>query len=157
MKLILDTSLLGRLCHPTQLKNKSFIEWLNALLKGEPAETEIFVPEVCDYELRRKLLHMIFRGQSTPRSIQILDELASTFFYLPIDTPTMRRAAELWAELRSRGVPTAADSELDGDVILAAQAESVDAIIVTENKKHMSRLGDARTWEELALQVPKKG
>ncbi len=157
MKFILDTSLLGRLCHPTQLKNKPFITWLNSLLKGELAETEIFVPEVCDYELRRKLLHLISRGQSTSRSIRILDELASTFFYLPLVTPTMRRAAELWSELRSRGVPTAADSELDGDVILAAQAESVDAIIVTENKKHMSRLGDARTWDELALQVPKQG
>ena len=157
MKLILDTSLLGRLCHPTQLKNKSFIAWLNSLLKSEPAETVVFVPEVCDYELRRKLIHMISRGQTTTRSIRILDELASTFFYLPLDTPTMRRAAELWAELRSRGVPTAADSELDGDVILAAQAESVSAIIVTENKKHMSRLGDARSWEELAAQPPKKG
>jgi predicted nucleic acid-binding protein len=134
MKLILDTSLLGRLCHPTQLKNRPFVAWLNSLLRSDTTETDVFVPEVCDYELRRKLLHMISKGQTTPRSIDILDELASTFFYLPLDTHTMFRAAELWSELRSRGVPTASDAELDGDVILAAQAESVGAIIVTETK-----------------------
>lgn len=157
MNLILDTSLLGRLCHPTQLKNRTFVAWLNTLLKKDEDETDIFVPEVCDYELRRKLLHMISKGQTTPRSIDILNELASTLIYLPLDTHTMRRAAELWSDLRSRGLPTASDAELDGDVILAAQAESVSAIIVTENKKHMTRLGDAKTWDELALQLPKKG
>lgn len=156
MKLILDTSLLGRLCHPTQLKNRPFVAWLNSLMRSDDTETDVFVPEVCDYELRRKLLHLISKGQTTARSIDILDELAATFCYLPLDTPTMRRAAELWSELRSHGVPTASDAELDGDVILAAQAESVGAIIVTENKKHLIRLGDARTWDELAS-PPRKG
>ena len=47
----------------------------------------------------------------------------------------MRRAAELWAQARQRGQPTADDRTIDGDMILAGQGLTLgtpDVIIKTE-------------------------
>ena len=52
----------------------------------------------------------------------------------------MRRAAVLWAKARQRGRPTAGDKNIDADVILAAQAESLggpDTVIATTNLRHL--------------------
>lgn len=62
----------------------------------------------------------------------------------------MRLAAELWADARTRGVPTATEESLDADVILAAQALSVGGIIVTMNTRHLERFVAAKIWEDLA-------
>jgi predicted nucleic acid-binding protein len=64
----------------------------------------------------------------------------------------MLRAAELWADLRRAGLPTAAPGSLDGDCILAAQAllsaGPGDVLTVaTDNVGHLGRMVDARTWE----------
>lgn len=53
----------------------------------------------------------------------------------------MLKAAELWAEARKQGKPTADNKALDGDVILASQAILVanlghEVIVATTNKKH---------------------
>jgi len=69
--------------------------------------------------------------------------------YLPLDTPTMHRAADLRAEARSAGHLTASADALDADVILAAQAEGVGATIVTENVGHLSFFGPADRWQNL--------
>jgi predicted nucleic acid-binding protein len=61
----------------------------------------------------------------------------------------MQRAAQLWAEARNHGVPTADPKELNVDVILAAQAERVKAIIVTDNVGHLSRFIEARRWQDI--------
>ena len=41
--------------------------------------------------------------------------------FLPVDTPTLELAAELWAEARNQGMPTADAKSLDVDVIICAQ------------------------------------
>jgi predicted nucleic acid-binding protein len=61
----------------------------------------------------------------------------------------MLKAAELWAMARRVGQPTADPNELDCDVILAAQALSVNAIVATENVKHLARFVDASHWKDL--------
>jgi len=67
------------------------------------------------------------------------------------------RAAELWAQARRRGRLTADPKELDGDVILAAQAEDTQSrlacdeiVIATENIGHLNHLVKARSWKEIA-------
>jgi len=89
---------------------------------------------------------LIARGQALPQSLHRLDQLNATLDYLPIDTATMRLAAELWAESRKQGAPTEA---LDGDVILAAQALQIGGIVVTQNRKHLEQFVATATWQEL--------
>lgn len=61
----------------------------------------------------------------------------------------MLKAAELWAEVRKRGMPTADSKALDCDVILAAQALAVDGLVATENVGHLSRLARAKSWRDI--------
>ncbi|NEQ67432.1 MAG: hypothetical protein F6K21_18370 [Symploca sp. SIO2D2] len=63
----------------------------------------------------------------------------------------MLKAAELWAQARNTGRPTADPKALDGDVILAAQAilvaeEGNEVIVATTNVGHLSQFIDAREW-----------
>lgn len=66
----------------------------------------------------------------------------------------MRQAAAFWAQARNMGQPTAHDAALDGDVILAAQAQSLTnqghtTLIATTNVKHLTLFADARLWRDI--------
>jgi hypothetical protein len=66
----------------------------------------------------------------------------------------MLLAAELWAEARRRGRPTADDRSLHADVILAAQARNLalgghTIIVATSNLRHLSQMTDARLWTDI--------
>jgi predicted nucleic acid-binding protein len=101
---VLDSGVLGRLCAPVVERELEI--WVVGLLQRG---RKVLIPEVCDYEIRRELI----RNRSA--TIAQLDGLAKTFEYLPITTPAIRRASELWAILRQTGVPTAPDASLDAD------------------------------------------
>ena len=138
--LILDASPLSLLCYP-YARRPEVVEvfvWLRTQLANR---TMIYLPEIADYEVRRELLRA-----GKHRSVRELDALRTHLIYLPLDSDTMRRAAEFWAQVRNQGMPTARDGALDADVILAAQAEKVGAVIVTENARHLSRLGPVTSW-----------
>lgn len=98
MKIVLDTGILGQLCHPGNQKNQAVGQWLTSLLNSESSDIQVVLPEICDYELRRKLLHLIRKGQASTKSVQRLDELVTILDYLPLETQSMHKAAELWAE-----------------------------------------------------------
>ncbi|HEX5446052.1 MAG TPA: hypothetical protein VFW87_19655, partial [Pirellulales bacterium] len=64
----------------------------------------------------------------------------------------MLRAAELWADARRRGKPTASDASLDADVILAAQAHGIvgkDVVVASSNPKHLKRYIAADSWQNI--------
>lgn len=147
---LLDTGILGQLCHPSRQENQPIAQWLQSLLITR-SDVQVFLPEIADYELRRKLLHLIHNGQASSKSIGRLDDLGKLLDYLPLDSETMRRAAELWAESRSLGKSTAAEQAINGDVILAAQAMAVKASVVTTNRKHLSRFVPAKEYTEIPL------
>jgi predicted nucleic acid-binding protein len=148
MRLVfLDTGPLGLLAkapggpHPDRCRR-----WVAGLLS---AGVRVFVPEIADFEVRRKLLHL-----GATAGVRRLDLLGGTLDYAPITTDVMRRAAGLWADLRRAGVPTAAPGSLDGDVILAAQAllsagPGDSVTVATDNVGHLARFPglDARRWE----------
>ncbi|MBA2447980.1 MAG: PIN domain-containing protein [Chloroflexi bacterium] len=137
---VLDTGPLGRIAHPRP--NREVALWVERLLISG---TDIFLPEIADYELRRNLLL-----EGLTRSVRRLDQLKAALTYVPLTTETMLKAAELWADARRRGVPTADPKELDGDAILAAQAIQVGAVVATDNVGHLSRFVDARNWMEIS-------
>jgi len=139
--LVLDTGVLGSIAHPRP--NRDIVEWLS----GELRESAIVVlPEIADYELRRNFLM-----EGMTKSIQRLGQLKIVLTYLPLNTTAMLKAAELWAMARKRGKPTEDPKELDGDVILAAQALELgsNAVVVTENVGHLSLFVEARTWRQM--------
>ncbi len=114
--------------------------WLRRLVA---ARVRVIVPEVADYEVRRELLRA---GKAR------LDGLASVLEYLPLTTAAMRRAAELWAEVRRAGQPTAGAEALDADAILAGQALTLgtaDVVVATTNLGHLGRFVSAASWSDI--------
>jgi predicted nucleic acid-binding protein len=141
---LLDAGPLGMVTHPR--KNIEIKTWLQISLRSNLI---IKIPEIADYEVRRELLRA-----NKPKGIQRLNILKLTLGYLPITTDTMLRAADIWAQARQQGRPTADDKSLDADVILAAQAllireQGEEVIIATTNVAHLSRFTEARTWDEI--------
>src|SRR6266849_6101063 len=112
---LLDSAPLGLLTAPPRRADaQACSRWLAGLIA---AGVRIIVPEIADYELRRELL----RARKMA-SVRRLDALAQATEYLPITTAAMRRAAELWAQARQQGQPTAGDNTIntiDADMILA--------------------------------------
>lgn len=148
MIVLLDSGPVGVLSNPLASSETSRCrEWLDGLLR---ANTFVFVPEIADYEVRRELL---LGGRAD--SVERLEDLIDRVGYLRIDTTAMRRAAELWAAARKRGQPTADRAALDGDVILAAQAQILSEstgqglVVATANVRHLAQFVDARRWQEI--------
>lgn len=147
---LLDTGVLGLVTHPSSKAEQPIRckEWFVARLQDG---FRFYVPEIADYELRRKLLHL-----NSKTAIVRLDALKSTIAYLPITTAAMLKAAELRADARRKGLPTAPEAALDADVILAAQAALLtgmekpgDVLVATDNVGHLGRFVTARRWQDI--------
>jgi len=151
--LFLDTNLLGQLCHPTAEQFKDLKHWAFAMLQPSVSqEYQLCLPEIVDYELRRKLLHMAMQqGRRESKSLARLDNFRKILQYIPLQTSTMNLAAHIWAEARMKGLPTAASNALDGDVILAAQAKQLNGIVLTTNQKHLARFVPVADWQSYKL------
>ena len=147
-RIVLDTGVLSLLTLRVGVpKGDDCKAWLAGLLRSGRAA---HVPEVADYELRRELT----RAGKTAGLARLDAFNALPGRYLPLTTPAMRRAAELWAQVRNQGRPTAPDEDIDGDVILSAQALTqgwlpADVIVATPNTKHIGRFLTARRWEDI--------
>ncbi|MFP5319810.1 MAG: nucleic acid-binding protein [Acidimicrobiia bacterium] len=148
MLLVLDSGPLGLLSNPTSSgEARAIREWAFHVLGTGAAR--LVVPEISDYEVRRELLRA-----DKPNGLRRLDELGRGFHYEPLRTSHFRRAAELWADARQRGLPAAEDAALDGDVLLAAQAIGLmpsdpQTVVVTTNTKHLARMVPAARWQDL--------
>lgn len=134
----LDASPLGRLVHPRL--NTAITAWVDEILE---AGITVYISEITDYEVRRGLL-----AANMTRSVRRLDEFKQVLEYLPLTTPVMLEAATLWAQARQQGQGVADPKELDGDVILAAQARQVGATVITENVGHLSLFVAAYDWRD---------
>jgi len=140
-RIVLDSGPLGKIAHPK--KSKAAAEWFISMLKSDCV---VFLPEIADYEVRRELIRA---GKTS--SVTRLDEIKQLLDYLPIDTPTMLKAANLWAEARMRGTPTADKHALDGDAILAAQAKLAGAVVATDNVGHLDQFVETKRWRDMGF------
>jgi predicted nucleic acid-binding protein len=144
MIILLDAGPLGMISNPrASTSNRECYEWMESLVIDG---AQVLVPEITDYEIRRELLRA-----SKIQGITRLDLIKNTVGYLPITTPMMLKAAELWAQARRSGIPTADPKALDCDVILAAQALEVNGTIATENVGHLSRFTAAEHWRKIKV------
>lgn len=146
--IVLDSGPLGDAC---RRRGSPDVERLRLwLLRMRTGGSIVAIPEIADYEVRRGL---ILAGST--KGIERLEELHEELrFYIPTSTDAMRKAAELWADARRRGVATADEKEIDADVILAAQAMLFCGLtdqltVATYNETHLSRYLDARHWDEI--------
>ena len=146
MIVFIDSGVIGKLCNPNPTEKTIAVnEWLFSLLaKG------IFVvsSDICDYEVRRSL---ILESLRKPKIISIegLDEIQNLVTFLPLTNEVMKEAANLWAEARIQGIPTA-------DLIICAQYKLLKQeypgryiVIATTNVKHLSRFTEAKQWHEI--------
>jgi hypothetical protein len=147
--IVLDSFPLGQLCNPRPTTVSVAIrQWKQA---HEAIGNRFAVPEVADFEVRREMLR-----RSSTTGIALLDAFnaAETDRYLPVSTAVMRLAAQLWAQARKAGTPTADPKELDVDVILAAQARLLglpdrEFVVATSNVGHLAHFVPAALWNTI--------
>lgn len=143
--ILLDAGPIGLVTNP-KLSSESVActQWLQTLISSG---SRVIIPEIADYEVRRELLRA-----NKVRGIARLDELTQLLEYLPITTAAMRQAALFWAQARQQGQPTASDKTIDGDMILVAQAATLNVpnvAIATTNVGHLSRFVAADLWQNI--------
>jgi predicted nucleic acid-binding protein len=141
---LLDVGPLGLLTNPNNNSHAIACRaWLASL---KTAGRQVFVPEITDYEVSRELVRI-----PSHSALANLDALGTMLNYLPLTTDAMRLAAELWAQARNAGQPTASDPALDGDMILAAQARvlKIPIVVATSNRGHLTRFVTALPWASI--------
>lgn len=145
---MLDAGPLGMVSNPRAKGiNLDCQIWLERQLQQRSI---ILIPEIADYEVRRELLR-----SGKQQGIHRLDQLKASLEYVSISTEMILKAAELWAQVRQMGQPTADPNALDGDVILAAQTiittqqRRQEIIIATTNVGHLSRFTTAQHWQTI--------
>ena len=106
---------------------------------------------IADYEARRELERVGCR-----QGLAQLDafNVARVDRYLALSDKALQLAAQLWAQARNAGIPTADPKELDCDVLIAAQAltlgvPTVDLVIATTNVGHLARFVPAALWTNI--------
>jgi len=153
MIVLLDTSILGLVASPSQKGEAKLCKrWLYQLLARS---AYVVTSDLCDYEVRRGLLLASLRHPSV-EGLNNLNELSNILDFLPLTPSVMKCAAQLWAESRYLGQPTADEKNIDGDVIIAAQWQLLKEeyrgqyiVIATTNVKHLQRFAEAKTWQEI--------
>ena len=139
--IVLASGPLGLMTNPNPApQNIACAGWLKSLLS---AGARVVIPEIVDYEIRRELLRA-----NKQRGLRSLDMLCRKLDFCSLNAQSMRLAAQLWADARQMGQPTANDDTIDIDVILAAQALclGVDFVIATTNVKHLQQFAASELW-----------
>lgn len=86
----------------------------------------LILSPVVEFEIRRGLRHLDLASVEKQ-----FDRAARALRYSPFGRGTWLKAAELWAHSRRSGVVIS-----DADVLIAAQAIELEAVLVTDNEKH---------------------
>lgn len=150
MKIAIDTNILSKICYPKPEANKITITKFKEIL--DSGKFIIFIPEICEYELRRSLLlNKLNLKEPGEKALLRLEELLKNIEVIKINSNILKTAAQLWAEARSKGYSTAGDKAIDADVILAAQALDLSATVITENRKHLERYVETKLLSEILI------
>lgn len=149
LTVFLDTGPLGLITNPNRPPNAAAcLQWAVDMMT---AGHRLLVPAIADYEVRREL-----ERAGKTRGIAALDAWNTAYpdRYLPLSDSALRLGAKLWAQARNAGMATADPKELDGDVLIAAQALDTglapsDFIIATVNVGHLALFAPADLWTNI--------
>ena len=133
MLYLLDTNVLTQLLR----RNPRVLERYRSVLeRGD----QLCLSAVVYYEIKRGLLHV-----GATRQLRQLDEdFKDVLYWLPVSDVTWDRAAHLWADCRRQGRP----HDDDGDLLIAAQASLLGAVVVTRNTRDFADLQiTVESWE----------
>ena len=137
MRLLLDTGILARACHPSRFRDVQ--EWLHTIAVHQPSVHELMVSPISLYELRRALAR---RGAR--ESLEQLTRLTQHLTGLPVTIDAVEAAAAFAERIAN------ANDAADADLLLAAQAKLGGAVWVRADESMTdlaSNLGvDARAW-----------
>lgn len=126
-------------------------EWVIACIA---AGNRVHVPAIVYYETLRELERMNAVAQIVRLKAFCFSDPGDPNRFLPLTTVDLEVAAVLWARSRNAGTPTSSSDSLDGDVILAAQALSLnrpasDYVVATTNVGHLSQFVSAEYWTNI--------
>lgn len=150
MIVFLDTNILGALVNPIpkSAEVKAMQAWANQM---QVAGHLLTVPAIVDYEQRRE-----HERRAATASLAALDTFNAAFpdRYLPLTDTALKRAAQLWAQMRQSGLPTADAKSLDCDIILAAQVLDLNLpsgsyIVAATNTQHLARVVVCDLWRNI--------
>ncbi len=149
LTLFLDSGPLGLITNPKRPpETVAILKWAISLQR---AGHRFVVPAIADYEVRRELI----RAGKT-NGLARLNEFNTSEpgRYLSVTDSALLLASELWAQARSAGTATADPRELDGDVLIAAQALDTglspsEFVLVTGNIGHLAQFAPAQLWTTL--------
>ena len=149
LTIFLDTSPLSVVTNPKRSPETiACLQWaVDMMVAGHRFVT----PAIADYELRREL-----ERAGRQNGIATLDRWNTAFpdRYLPLTDSALRLGAKLWAQSRNLGQMTAGPKELDGDVLISAQALDMglpvsEFIIATANIGHLTQFVPADLWTNI--------
>ena len=149
LTVVLDAGPLGLLTNPKRPpETVKALAWAVSMRR---AGHRFIVPAIADYEVRREL-----ERAGKTNGITALDawNQAAPDRYLPLTDSALRLGARLWAQARKAGTATADPKELDGDVLIAAQALDMglplsDFMIATVNVGHLALFVPADLWTNI--------
>lgn len=121
---VLDTNILTAILK----KNPEVTGRVNSALQSN---AEFVMCPVVFYEIYRGLLQ-----KDAKKQLGFLLRYISTYTWDDLKRPDWEQAAQLWAELRRKGVTAS-----DADLLIAAYALQRRAIVVTDNTDHFMPLG----------------
>ncbi|MGO8673766.1 MAG: type II toxin-antitoxin system VapC family toxin [Capsulimonadaceae bacterium] len=145
MIVFLDTRPLAMLTNPKLPPSTvAILRWARDM---RAAGHSFVVPAIADYEVRREL-----ERAGKVASIAELNTWRGE--YLPLTDSALQLAAKLWAQSRNAGTPTADPKELDGDVLIAAQALDMglpasDFTVATSNPNHLFVFVPCDEWQDI--------
>jgi hypothetical protein len=153
MIVFLDSGILGLIASPNERTEVIACQnWIFGLLaKG----VYIVSSDICDYEIRRSLL-LLENQRLNEISLTRLDRWRESIDFLPLTTSVMQTAAQVWADSKRRGLPTADRENIDADMIIVAQWFLLSAeypgrrvVIATTNVKHLEPFCEAMVWQDV--------
>jgi predicted nucleic acid-binding protein len=149
LTIFLDAGPLGLVTNPKKTPDTvAAAQWIFDM---EAAGHRFVVPAIADFEVRRELVRAgKLRGIARLNAFNA----AESYRFLSVTDSALLLGANLWAAARNAGTATADPKELDGDVLIAAQAidtgvPTAEFVIATVNVGHLARFAPADLWTNI--------